>query len=166
MGKKQKNDTSAFVHYGRFVIAIFAILIAAAHLPYASISSGMNAPHQTSASASSQHVNSIPFGFQALGFWFDIETITYAVIAVVFLLGIRRWYAAATVFNGFNVVLYFLSGYTAIPGITSMAFGSRLNALTSSLPNAVMIISWIALLILSIIFLKYDRGSELEDELS
>ena len=104
-------------------------------------------------------------GFQALGFWFDIETIAYTVIAVVFFLGIRRWYAAATLFNGFNVVLYFLSEYTAIPGITSVAFGSRLNALTSSLPNAVMIISWLALLVLSIIFLKYDKGSKLENEL-
>ncbi len=164
MSEKRKKDANTFVHYGRFVIAIFAVLVAAAHLPYASISSA-GASHQASGSGSPQHANSVPFGFQALGFWFGIETIAYTVIAVVFLLGIRRWYAAATIFNGFNVVLYFLSGYTAIPGITSMAFGSRLNALTSSLPNAVMIISWIVLLIFSIVLLKYDRGSKLEEEL-
>ncbi len=165
MKEKNKNEVNPLVHYGRFVIAIFAILIAAGHLPYSSLPTGGGAAHRPANSSSGQHYSAIPLGFQALGFWFDIETIAYTVIAVVFLLGIRRWYAAATLFNGFNVVLYFLSGYTAIPGITSMAFGSRLNALTSSLPNAVMIISWLALLVLSIIFLKYDKGSKLENEL-
>ena len=32
MSEKRKKDANTFVHYGRFVIAIFAILVAAAHL--------------------------------------------------------------------------------------------------------------------------------------
>lgn len=162
--KEADNRRGAYlVHWGRFVMAIFAILIAATHLPYAGLSGG-GSPHGSGSGTATKPAG-IPLGFQALGLWFEIETIAYTVIAVVFLLGIRRWYGAAAVFNAFNVVIYFLSGYTAIPGITSMAFGSRLAALGTSLSGTVLIISWIALLILSIVFLKYDKGSELEKEI-
>ena len=55
MSEKRKKDADTFVHYGRFVIAIFAILVAAAHLPYASISSA-GASHQASGSGSPQQL--------------------------------------------------------------------------------------------------------------
>ena len=166
MAKKAapKGRRECIVHWGRFIMAIFAILIAATHLPYAGLSAGGGSP-QNSGSSTGAKPAGIQLGFQALGLWFEIETIAYTVIAVVFLLGIRRWYGAAVVFNAFNVVIYFLSGYMAIPGITPMAFGSRFAALGASLSGTVLIISWIALLILSLVFLKYDKGSELEKEI-
>lgn len=171
MATHSKDKNGKLIHWGRLLIAIFAILIAAAHLPSAGISSGGGAPslHSTS-SATSGSSTSAPrsqglLGFQALGLWLDIEIIAYTVIAVVFLLGIRKWYGAAAVFNAFNVVLYFLSSYVAIPGITTAAFGSRFGAFGVSLDSTVLIISWFALLVLSMVFLKYDKGSELEKEI-
>jgi hypothetical protein len=148
----ETGKSSKLVHWGRLLLAIFAILIAAAHL--SSIGGGGGPSH-----------SAVPLGFQALGLWIQIEIISYTVIAGVFLLGIRRWYPAAAVFNAFNLILYFLSSYIAIPGITSNPFGSRFSAFGVSLGSTVLIISWIALLILSIIFLKYDKGSKLEHEI-
>ncbi len=166
-GRKVSNGK--LVHWGRLLLAVLAILIAATHLPYAGLSAGGGAPSSHISGSGSVQASGtkaqVPFGFQALGLWFEIETIAYTVIAVVFLLGIRRWYGAAAVFNAFNVLIYFLSGYTAIPGITTMAFGSRLAEFGSSLSGSVLMVSWIALLILSIVFLKYDKGSELEKEI-
>lgn len=155
MAKRPKEGNSKLIRWGRLVLAIFAILIAAAHLSSIGFGGGGGGPSHTPP----------PFGAQALGLWIQIEIIAYAVIAVVFLLGIRRWYGAAVIFNAFNVFIYFLSSYVAIPGITSSAFGSRFSAFGVSLGSTVLIISWIALLVLSIIFLKYDKGSELEKEI-
>ncbi|HUB92714.1 MAG TPA: hypothetical protein VL945_02030 [Candidatus Saccharimonadales bacterium] len=151
----EKGRDNRLVHYGRLLLAILAILIAAAHLSSIGGSSGGGGTTHAAP----------PLGAQALGLWIQIEIIAYAVIAVVFLLGIRKWYPAAVVFNAFNVILYFLSSYVAIPGITAHAFGSRFGSFGTSLGSTVLIVSWVALLILSIIFLKYDKGSKLEGEI-
>lgn len=154
----------------RFLLVAFALLIAATHLSYV-VPSGSSMPVSTSshtynAPTSSQssgggHSGGSAFGFQALGLWLDIEIIAYTIIAVVYLLGLKSWYLPAVIFNGFNVVIYFLSGMVAIPGITSMAFGSRLGGL-SHFVTAVLIVSWIAALIIGIFLLKYDPGSGID----
>ena len=100
-------------------------------------------------------------GFQALGLWLDIEIIAYVIIAVVYLLGLRSWYLPAVLFNAFNVVLYFLSGMIAIPGITSMAFGSRLGGF-SHFVTGILMVSWIAALVIGLLLMRYDPGSGID----
>ena len=147
---------------------VFALLIAATHLSYIIPSSGSYvsahasntpAPQQTSSPAPKPQAL---LGFQALGLWLDIEVIAYTIIAVIYLLGLRSWYLPAVIFNAFNVGIYFLSGVVAIPGITSMAFGSRLNGFSHSLVIGTMMITWIAALILGLLLLKYDPGSGID----
>ena len=153
------------MHWIRGLTAIFAILIAAVHLPYASLSNSFYSSHASPGTNSTGAYHPTPpqFGAQAMGLWFGIEVIAYTVIAIVYLLGIKRWYIAANAFNIFNITIYFLSGVIAIPGITSMPFSRSL--ITSSLSTNVLMISWIALLILGLLSLKYDNGSELEHEI-
>jgi hypothetical protein len=65
-------------------------------------------------------------------------------------------------FNGFNIGLFFLSGVVAIPGITTMAYG-RLGVFSDLFSTmGILVISWIALLILQLVLLKYDPGTELD----
>jgi hypothetical protein len=171
MRSKKSSTNKHLINVSRFLLVVFALLIAATHLSYI-IPSG-SAP--SSMPSSSHTYNAVPsgqssstaarppasLGFQALGLWLDIEIIAYTIIALVYLLGLRSWYLPAVLFNAFNVGIYFLSGMVAIPGITSMAFGSRLGGL-SHFVTAIMIVSWIAALILGLLLLKYDPGSGLD----
>jgi hypothetical protein len=164
------------IHWARLVMAILVMLVAATHLS-AIIPSNTGSPapspqttHTSNQITSNTFTNTARtsssssglFGFAALSLWLDIEIIAYTIIAVVYLLGLRSWYVPSVLFNAFNVVLYFLSGIIAIPGISGMAFGGRLNGFPHSLSSAVLIISWVAALILGIALLKYDQGSELD----
>jgi hypothetical protein len=156
------------IHAARFLMAVLALLVAAAHLSYAipSVSpqpSAATAPPHISAGPGSTAVTHAGFslGFSALGLWLDIEIISYTIIAVVFLLGLRTWYLPAVLFNAFNVCLYFISGISAVPGITSAAFSGHLDVF-SGLAATVLVASWISALVLGLAMLKYDPGSELD----
>jgi hypothetical protein len=158
--KKGKHDKA--LHWLRFLMAVFAMLIAAAHLPSAGSSS---APKPTATASNSLQTSQPQPGQHQFSFtfWFDVEIIAYTIIAIVYLLGLRRWYIPSAIFNAFNIGIYFLSGVMAIPGITTMPFGNRLSAFSyGSVTTLVLIISWIAALIISLILLKYDPGSELD----
>lgn len=139
---RKRADNAKLILSARFILALFVILVAAAHLAFV-----------TPASASSN--------FQEFALWINIEVVAYTVIAVIYLLGVRTWYLPASLFNAFNVILYFLSGVVAIPGLTSAAYGGHLN-IASSLVITVMVVSWLSSLILGLVMLKYDRGSELD----
>lgn len=150
------------LHLGRAFVAIFALLIAASHLAYNS-SSGFSAPvHISNTSGTGYPSAAQMMSFNYLSFWFDVEIIAYTLIAVVFLLGLRTWYPIAIAFNALNVILYFLSGVIAIPGLTNGAFGSHLNLSLALSVGNILAFAWILELILGLMLLKYDPGSELD----
>lgn len=159
MAKQLKNGFGwkNRIYWGRLAIAFFAIIAAATHLASA-IPSGGGGPH-TGGPGSGY---SAPIGAQLLPLWIDIEVITYTVIAVVFLFGMRTWYLAANVFNAFNLALYLLSGLIAIPGITGGAFASHVSFSSLSVTSDLLIFSWFAVLLIGLVLLRYDPGSELE----
>lgn len=173
--KKGRNGHN-LLHWSRFLVAIFAILVAATHLASSSGSAPSGLPTSARASSTGTIQNAsartqntgaatrtgAPSGFQYLGLWLDIEIIAYTVIAVVFLFGMRSWYVPAVLFNAFNVGIYFISGAVPIPGITGMAFGNRLGAFSHSFDTSLLIVSWLAVLILGLVLLKYDPGSALD----
>ncbi len=167
--EKKRFRREDVLHVGRAVIAIFALLVAASHLAYTMQSSGASSTsfpshsgNQTGSQAPTAHAGPAPAAFNELGFWFDVEVIAYTLIAVVFLLGLRTWYLPSLLFNAFNLGIYIVSGFVAIPGITAFAFGSRFHSLLSLSTINIMVISWIVLLILGFVFLKYDPGSGLD----
>jgi hypothetical protein len=165
---KKSPANKHLINLCRFLLVAFALLIAATHLSYIIPSgSAPSAPvHVSNSIASAQTSNPSPrpqasLGFQALGLWLDIEIIAYVIIAIVYLLGLRSWYLPAVIFNAFNVVLYFRSGMVAIPGITSMAFGSRLGGF-SHFVTGILMVSWIAALVIGLLLLNYDPGSGID----
>ncbi len=157
------------LHLCRAAVAFFALLIAAGHLAYVTASSSSFTPPVSQATNHTQTYpsNQVRTGFGAssfntTGFWFDVEIIAYTLIAVVFLLGLRTWYPLSILFNIFNLGIYFLSGITAIPGISGMAFPGRFNLMSGLSSINIIIIGWILFLILSLVLYKYDPGSELD----
>jgi hypothetical protein len=170
------------LHLGRALIAIFALIEAAGHLAYlipSTMPSSFPAhtgnttpvtsnvitslPANQIASQSSSRVGLAGMAFSETQFWFAVEVIAYALIAVVFLMGLRTWYVIANLFNIFNIGIYILSGFFAIPGITSFAFGSRFHFFAGLSTINIIFFSWIAILILGLILLKYDPGSKLDE---
>jgi len=171
--KQRVHRNEALIHWGRFLMAIFALLIAATHLSYiipsasalASQPSHVQANQTTIQAGTGAVPKQMPggnLGFEMLGLWLDIEVIAYTLIAIVYLMGLRTWYVPATIFNAFNIGIYLLSGIIAIPGITSNAFGGHLALFTPSLTTTILIWSWIAAVIVSLLLLRYDEGSELD----
>ncbi|HUC39137.1 MAG TPA: hypothetical protein VL944_03340 [Candidatus Acidoferrum sp.] len=159
--RSTKNKiTAERLHWARFLAAIFAVLISATHLASA-IPSGSFASGPSAAPANAVAVHRSP-SFNFTGFWIEFEVIVYIVIAIVFLLGLRTWYVPAVAFNIFNIAVFFLSGAIAIPGITTMAFGSRFAVFSSFSVMSILVASWALLLIISLALLKFDPGSELD----
>ena len=50
----------------------------------------------------------------------------YVLIAVVYLLGLRMWYLPAVGYSVLNLVMFFVSGFVAIPGISTAALTGHL----------------------------------------
>ena len=147
------------LHIARAVIAIFALLVAAAHLAYTipiSSSTGFSSPvthASNSINSTTTHTGPPPGGFNSfnmLGFWFDVEVIAYTIMAVVFLLGLRTWYIPSQLFNIFNIALYF--------GLFPSHFNIMLVLSTTNL----IVLGWLGVLFIGLLLLKYDPGSELD----
>lgn len=148
-----KGNTGNVLHWSRFVMAVLALLIAAGHLAYTIPLSSSSFPMHLPTNQTNQtqaHIPSSGFNsFNMLGFWFDIEVIAYTIIAVIFLLGIRTWYIPSVLFNILNMCLYFFlfpSHFNIMPGL------STIN---------IIVIGWVLFLIIGLLMLKYDPGSEL-----
>ncbi len=161
MAANTRNDIGS-IHAGRFIVAVFALIVAAAHL--ASNSGGVGSSHFQAPPSNQIPSGTSGFsqGFNYVGFWTSFEVVVYTVIAIVFLLGLRTWYVPSIAFNVFNLGIYFISGVTAIPGITATAFGGRLAVFSSFSTMSLIVVGWVAVLLLGIIMIKYDRGSELD----
>lgn len=78
------------IHWLRFGLAVVALMTAAAHL------------------------FALPTPAPLVTLWLDVEISFYVLIAIVYLLGLRRWYLPAIGFTVLNVVGYFGSGLVAM----------------------------------------------------
>lgn len=145
------------LYIGRALMAVFALLVAAAHLAYTIPLSAASFPAPGSGTS---HGGAI--SFNTFGFWFDVEVIADVLVAVVFLLGLRTWYPLSILFNAFNMGLYFVSGLVAIPFVTQNAFPGRFDLSLGISTINIIIIGWIVLLVLGLLLMKYDPGSELD----
>ncbi|MDE1856271.1 MAG: hypothetical protein KGH49_03495 [Candidatus Micrarchaeota archaeon] len=126
------------VAFLRFSLAIFAILNAAAHL-YPS-----------------------PSGSMAGQFYFNLEVILYSVIALMFVLGLKRWYAIATVYSVLNIALFIIAGTVTLPGITGSALTSNLDFMHYDISRLFSVVSYIYLIFAGLVLIKLDKGSKIE----
>jgi len=108
------------------------------------------------------HVYASPGATPIISYWIDIETATYSLIAVVYLLGLRRYYMPPVLFTAYNLIMYFVSGAVALPfGISKAPLSGHLQFAQYSFGRGFSLISWLYLLVVGIILLKKDPGSPL-----
>jgi hypothetical protein len=127
------------IHWVRFFLVLVALVDAAAHI--------------FAAPAKSPEVT----------LWLDGEVVLYVLIAMVYLLGLRMWYLPALAYSVLNLVLFFISGFVAIPGISKAALTGHLAFSHYYFGRGFSVGAWIFLLVVGALMLKLDRGSKLNE---
>lgn len=137
MIKKLGLGNFSRVNMLRFFLAIFALLEVAAHL-FAS-----------------------PGATPQITFWLEVEIAVYSIIAIIYLLGLRFYYTPALLFSVFNILIYFISAFAVLPGISTAPLVGHIQFLQYSFGRGVALSNWILLIVLGAAALKYDKGSEI-----
>ncbi|MDA8202501.1 MAG: hypothetical protein M0Z49_07050 [Chloroflexi bacterium] len=127
------------LHWIRFALVLVALVNAAAHI-FAS-----------------------PAKFPDVTVWLDGEVVAYVLIAMVYLLGLRMWYLPAVAYTVLNLVLFFVSGFIVIPGITTAALTGHLAFGDYSFGRGFSLAAWIFLLVVGGAMLRLDPGSRLNE---
>lgn len=110
------------------------------------------------------HLFASPGATPIVSYWIDIETATYGLIAVVYLLGLRRYYLPPILFTAYNLVMYFVSGLVALPfGISKAPLVGHLQFAQYSFGRGFSLLPWLYLLVMGIVLLKKDPGSKLNE---
>ena len=127
------------IHWVRFVLVLVALMDAAAH------------------------IFAIPAKSPEVTLWLDGEVVLYVLIAIVYLLGLRMWYLPALLYTALNLVLFFVSGAVAIPGITTAALTGHLAFSHYFFGRGFSVATWVLLLVVGAVMLKADHGSKLNE---
>ena len=113
------------------------------------------------------HLFASPGATPIVSYWIDIETATYGLIAVIYLLGLRRYYVPPILFTAYNLVMYFVSGLVALPfGISNAPLVGHLPFAQYSFGRGFSLLPWLYLLVVGIVLLKKDPGSKLNQLLA
>ncbi len=132
--------TGAFpsITWMRFSMVVLALLDAAAHL-FAS-------PGQT-------HV---------ITFWLETEVAAYILISVIYLLGLRSWYGPSIAYSVVNLVIFFISAYVPIPGVTHGALAGHVAFGHYSFGRGFSLLAWVYLIGMGLWLNRIDRGSQVD----
>ncbi len=110
------------------------------------------------------HIFASPGATPIVSYWIDIETASYGLISVIYLLGLRTYYGPPIVFTAYNMIMFFVSGFTALPfGINNAPLTGHIQFLQYSFGRGFSLGAWLYLLIVGLIMLRVDRGSRLND---
>ncbi len=110
------------------------------------------------------HLFATPGATPIVSYWIDIETASYGLIAIVYLLGLRMFYGPPIIFTAYNMVMFFVTGFVALPfGINKTPLTGHLQILQYSFGRGFSLAAWLYLLIIGLIMLKMDKGSQLND---
>ena len=86
-------------------------------------------------------------------FWFGFSSAAYLIVAIVYLLGLRMWYAPTLIFLLLDSALNF--SIVAVP--------LSLNLFSGVATEAVIVIGRLYLVLMGIMLMRYDRGTKLND---
>ncbi|BFI73826.1 hypothetical protein YN1_8130 [Nanoarchaeota archaeon] len=109
------------------------------------------------------HLYAIPAATPVATMYLDTEIALYTFVAIIYIFGLRMWYWPAWIYSIINIVLFFISGIIAIPGVTSQPLIGHLEFSQYSFGRAGSVICWIYLIIFGAIALKYDKGSKINE---
>ncbi len=127
------------IHWLRFSLAFFALMEVAAHL-FAS-----------------------PGATPQITFYLETEIAFYIIISVVYLLGIKIYYVPSLLYSLFNISLFFLSAFIIIPGVSTSLLTGHIAFSQYSYGRSISLFSWIYLIIIGLVLLKIDKGSEINN---
>lgn len=89
-----------------------------------------------------------------LNLWIGLAGAGYILIAFVYLLGLRMWYAPTTAFVILSAVVNFAINFGGGPlGVGSATYGFLVVAT----------VMWLYILLFGILAMKYDKGSKIND---
>ena len=101
------------------------------------------------------HLYASPGSTPIVSYWIDVETATYGLIAVVYLLGLRRYYWVPILFTAYNMAMYFLSGLVVLPfGIDPKPLVGHVQLALYSFGRGMSMAGWVYLLVVGIVMLK------------
>ncbi|HBQ95081.1 MAG: hypothetical protein M1294_16745 [Firmicutes bacterium] len=110
------------------------------------------------------HLFAGPSSSKIISYWIDIETASYGLIAVIYLLGLRQFYSPPLWFTAYNMFMYFLSGFISLPfGINPHPLTGHIEFAHYSFGRGFSLIAWVYLLLVGWWMLKHDRGSKLNE---
>ncbi|MHB8295782.1 MAG: hypothetical protein ACYDH5_14395 [Acidimicrobiales bacterium] len=109
------------------------------------------------------HLFALPGATHEVTLWLDGEVALYVLIAMIYLLGLRMWYLPAIGYTVVNMVAFFVSGFVAIPGISSAALTGHLAFAQYYFGRGFSVGAWVFLLVVGAIMLRLDNGSKLNE---
>lgn len=109
------------------------------------------------------HLYAVPAATPIATMYLDSEVALYVFVAMIYTFGLRMWYWPALLYSVLNISLFFISGVTAIPGVTTQPLTGHIEFLQYSFGRAGSLIAWIYLIIVGYIAIKYDKGSKIND---
>jgi hypothetical protein len=89
--------------------------------------------------------------------------VLYLLIAIIYLLGLRMWYLPALPYSVINMVMFFVSGAVAIPGVTTSALTGHLAFGHYSFGRGFSVGARVYLMVVGSLMIRLDRGSRLND---
>lgn len=122
----------------RFSMVVLALLDAAAHL-FAS-------PGQTS----------------QVTFWLESEVAVYVLVSMIYLLGLRSWYTPAIAYSVLNLVIFLVSAFVTLPGITHSALVGHVEFSQYSFGRGFSLLAWLYLIVMGVVLNRLDGGSKLD----
>ena len=95
-------------------------------------------------------------------FWLETEVTVYLLVAFIYLLGLRSWYTPAIAYSVLNLVIYFVSAFIVLPGITHSALVGHVEFAKYSFGRTFSLLGWLYLIIVGLVLNRVDKGSKLD----
>lgn len=87
--------------------------------------------------------------------WLGFASAIYVIVAIVYFLGLRMWYAPSSIVlllsGGINYAFDSAGGPDALTPFTSPSF------------NDIIALSWVYLIVVGVLIMRYDKGSKLNE---
>ena len=107
------------------------------------------------------HLFASPGQTSQVTFWLETEVVAYVVVAIIYLLGLRLWYSPAIAYSGLNLVIFFLSAFVHLPGITHGALVGHIQFAKYSFGRGFSVLGWVYLVVVGFVLNRVDQGSRL-----
>lgn len=108
------------------------------------------------------HLFSSPGQTPEVTFWIETEVAAYVLIGIIYLLGLHSWYTPAIAYSVLNMLIFFLSAFVVLPGITHSVLLGHVEFAQYSFGRTFSVLGWLYLIIVGLVLNRFDHGSKLD----